>query len=200
MLVGGEKLRRRPHDGLPFRVADNYGPTEITVLSTMQWLEAETPPACIGSPIDNHQLYVCDERGQLLPRGVPGDLFIGGTGVALGYQDRPRLTATCFVPDPFGGRPGTRLYRSGDRVRMFPAGALQFLGRRDGQVKIRGLRIELGEIDMALVAHPQINAAVCVTHLTTTAGENLWWLTWRAKPYPSRACCGPGYKNVYPLT
>ena len=161
LLVGGDKLHRVPA-GLPFTVFNNYGPTESTVVAS--WTEvsggSEAPP--IGVPVDNTRLYVLDAHRQLVPAGVPGELYIAGDSLARGYLNRPGLTAERFVPDPFPIDPGGRMYRTGDLVRRLPGGALEFLGRLDDQVKVRGFRIELGEIEMALARHPAVREAVVV--------------------------------------
>jgi amino acid adenylation domain-containing protein len=141
---------------------DGYGPTEVTVLSATGRLQPDgrTPP--IGRPLDNLRAYVLDRAGEPVPAGVPGELHLGGVGVARGYVNRPALTAERFVPDPFGA-PGNRLYRTGDRVRWLPDGRLDYLGRFDHQVKLRGFRIELGEIAARLMEVPGVrDAAVLV--------------------------------------
>ncbi len=150
------------------RVYDLYGPTEDTVYST--WvLRRAGGPATIGRPIANSQAYVLDPRREPVPIGVPGELYLGGAGLARGYLHRPELTAERFVPHPFNQDPEARLYRTGDRVRFLPDGQLQFLGRLDNQVKLRGFRIELGEIEALLRAHPAL-AEVAVL-LREDAGE-----------------------------
>jgi amino acid adenylation domain-containing protein len=161
LLVGGDRLRARPAADLPFFLSNNYGPTECTVVATSGGVEAggaRTPS--IGGPIAHTRAYVLDAGGRPLPVGVPGELYVGGVQVARGYLNRPRLTAQRFVPDPFGGEAGARLYRTGDRVRWLNDGTLEFLGRLDEQVKIRGFRIELGEIEVRLAEHPEVREAV----------------------------------------
>src|SRR5262249_52734184 len=116
----------------------------------------------IGRPIPDLRTYVLGPALELLPVGVPGELYIGGAGLSRGYWRRPALTATRFVPDPFGTAPGARLYRSGDLACWQPDGSLKYLGRIDHQVKIRGHRIELGEIESVLCQHPQVSQAVVV--------------------------------------
>jgi amino acid adenylation domain-containing protein len=129
-----------------------YGPTEGTILASTHPVPADGMVAGhpIGRPLGNVRLYVCDAFGRPQPAGVPGELLIGGAGVARGYLERPALTAERFVPHPFGGQPGARLYRTGDLGRWRADGTIEFLGRNDLQVKIRGFRIELGEIEGAL--------------------------------------------------
>ncbi|MFD0279221.1 amino acid adenylation domain-containing protein, partial [Kitasatospora sp. NPDC127111] len=146
-------------------VLNHYGPTETTVGVTTHRPRAEelaaTPTVPIGRPLGNVRAYVLDGRGEPVPVGVPGELFIGGAQVTRGYLGRPGLTAERFVPDPFG-EPGARLYRTGDLTRRLPEGAIEFLGRLDDQVKIRGFRIELGEVEAALAALEPVAAAAAV--------------------------------------
>jgi acyl carrier protein len=127
----------------------------------------------IGRPIANTQVYVLDDKGLPVPVGVPGELYIGGIGVALGYWNRPELTAARFVPNPFAEPPGSRLYRTGDRVRWRHDGMLEFLGRADRQVKVRGFRVELGEIESALAAHPDIAEAAVLPKRDASGEEHL---------------------------
>ncbi len=133
-----------------------YGPTEATVWSTCYRLTGAHEPVLIGRPIANTRLYVLDADQQLLPVGVPGELYIGGDGVARGYRDRPELTAERFLDDPFVEDGGARIYRTGDLVRYLPDGNLEYLRRLDNQVKVRGYRIELGDIEAALGAHEAV--------------------------------------------
>jgi amino acid adenylation domain-containing protein len=165
--LAGEPLRRRLVDelhrsGVP-RVLNLYGPSEDTTYST--WTEVvsgvsgEAGEPGIGRPIAGTRAHVLDRGLEPLPAGVPGELFLGGAGLARGYLGRPALTAERFIPDPFGDEPGGRLYRTGDLVRWRPDGTLEFLGRIDHQVKVRGFRIELGEIEAALLACPGITEA-----------------------------------------
>lgn len=150
------------------RVYDLYGPTEDTVYST--WvLRRPGGPVTIGRPIANTEAYVLDPRRQPVPIGVPGELHLGGAGLARGYLHRPELTAERFVPHPFREDPEARLYRTGDLVRYLADGQLQFLGRLDNQVKLRGFRIEVGEIEALLRTHPAV-ADVAVV-LREEAGE-----------------------------
>ncbi len=140
-----------------------YGPTEATVLAAWHRVaDGAAPGTMVGQPLPNVQLHVCDAAGEPVPQGVAGELWVGGTGVARDYLERPALTAERFVPDAFSGRAGARLYRTGDRVRRRADGALEFLGRTDAQVKVRGFRIEPGEVEAALAAAPGVRGAVVV--------------------------------------
>jgi amino acid adenylation domain-containing protein len=163
LLSAGEELsselvRRWLRPGLEFY--NGYGPTEAAIGSTFSRIDGTMFPPPIGRPKPNYQAYVLDPRLNPVPVGVAGELHVGGAGVTRGYLNAPELTEQRFIPDPF--RPGGRLYKTGDLVRRMPDGNLVFLGRIDGQVKIRGLRVELGEIETALVAHPAVAQAVVV--------------------------------------
>ena len=162
-LCGGEALPRDLAEELLGRVGalfNMYGPTETTIWSACARLEAPLGTIVIGRPIANTQVHVLDERLRQVPVGVVGELYIGGDGVALGYLNRPELTAERFLPDPFSpGRPEARVYRTGDLARWLPDGQLECLGRVDQQVKVRGFRIELGEIEAALAAHAGVRRA-----------------------------------------
>ena len=139
------------------RLLNGYGPTEAAIGATLmdEWTRGRKPP--LGRPLPNVCAYVVNATMQLLPPGMPGELYLGGPGLARGYLGRPDLTAERFVPDPFGAAPGARLYRTGDRVRWLTDGQLDFLGRVDEQVKIRGYRIEPGEIAAVLRRHSSVH-------------------------------------------
>jgi amino acid adenylation domain-containing protein len=153
-------LARRWASGRVFFNA--YGPTEITVAAAVYRAEGELPGDLrrvpIGKLLPNYHGYVLDRCLRPMPVGVPGELYIGGVGVARGYLNRPELTAERFVPDPFAGVTGARMYRTGDRVCWREDGTLDYLGRLDDQVKIRGYRIELGEVEAAIRQHPAVQA------------------------------------------
>ena len=163
LLVGGEPTRPEMWTRLAALeytlVRDLYGPTETTV-DAYGWAP-DGPARRRGFQVANTTTYVLDDWLAPVPPGVPGELYVGGAGVALGYLNRPALTAERFVADPFGP-PGARLYRTGDRARRHPDGALELLGRTDDQVKIRGFRIEPGEIEAVLAAHPAVTAAAVI--------------------------------------
>jgi len=145
------------------RFFNAYGPTETTVfLTTFQGAGEPPQGPPIGRPIPNAEVYVVDRLGRPVPPGVPGELWLGGAGLARGYLHRPELTAERFVPHPFATQPGARLYRSGDLARWRPDGHLEFLGRIDHQVKIRGHRVECGEVEAALVRHPGVREAAVI--------------------------------------
>ncbi|GAA0409537.1 hypothetical protein Acor_36390 [Acrocarpospora corrugata] len=141
------------------RVVNHYGPTEATVGVTTHEVSPATGLLPIGRPLPGARAYVLDEHGQPTPVGVVGEIHLGGDRLARGYLGRPSLTAEKFVPDPYG-KPGARMYRTGDLGRWLPSGELQFLGRRDLQVKVRGYRVELAEIEAVLTAHDAVAQAV----------------------------------------
>jgi len=173
LLAGGDRLQRAPRRLLPFALVNHYGPTESSVVATWAPVPAagRRPPA-IGRPIDGTRVSILD-HGELALAGVPGELAIGGAGLARGYLGRPDLTAERFVPDPWAGLPGERIYRTGDRVRWRPEGGLDFLGRIDRQVKLRGFRIEPGEIESALQRHPRVREAVVTARDDGAQGRHL---------------------------
>jgi len=146
------------------RLLNAYGPTENTVCATRYFVKSEpsgtTVP--IGRPIGNVQTYILNKEMTVIPVGVPGELFIGGISLARGYLNRPELTAERFVPNPFGAEPGERLYKTGDLARYLPDGTIEFLGRIDFQVKVRGFRIELEEIENVLNDHPEVENSVVI--------------------------------------
>ncbi|HKY27538.1 MAG TPA: amino acid adenylation domain-containing protein [Pyrinomonadaceae bacterium] len=145
------------------RVFDLYGPSEDTTYSTWA-LRRPNGPATIGRPVSNTRVYILDSNLQPVPIGVPGELYIGGAGLARGYLKRPGLTARVFVPDPFSAEGGARLYKTGDLARYLEDGNIEYLGRVDNQVKLRGFRIELGEIESVIKKHPRVSEAIVLAH------------------------------------
>jgi amino acid adenylation domain-containing protein len=181
LISGGEVLNSDLANALlsgsKIRLINAYGPTEGTITSCMQPVEAPVgrqPP--IGRPLPNTELMVLDPGGQRCPVGVPGDLHIGGAGLARGYHQRPEITADRFILHPHA--PGRRLYRSGDLASWNPDGTLAFHGRIDGQIKLRGFRIEPGEIETHLLAHPAVAQAVVVLREEDPANPRLiaYWV------------------------
>ncbi|UJB20528.1 MULTISPECIES: non-ribosomal peptide synthetase [Lysobacter] len=170
VVVGGEKVERRFLDAwltaTPCPVLNTYGPTETTVYATAVRLDRTTArldrEVPIGGPVANTRIYVLDARGEPVPVGVAGELFIAGVQIARGYWNRPELTAERFVRDPFSADPRARMYKTGDLGRWLADGTIEFLGRNDFQVKIRGFRIELGEIEARLAACDGVREAVVI--------------------------------------
>jgi len=162
MLTGGDTLHHVPPRGLPFAVINNYGPTEATVVATSGAVLPDHNPGLapsIGRPISNTQIYILDEKMQSVPVGTIGEIHIGGIGLAKGYANRPGLTAAKFVPNPFSSEPDARLYKTGDLGRCLADGEIAFCGRIDAQIKLRGYRIEPGEIVGVLDRHPAIRTS-----------------------------------------
>lgn len=172
LLTGGDALLQGPPVGLPFAVVNNYGPTECTVVATSAVIEpgsVSAPP--IGRPITGTSLYLLDENGQPVADGSAGEIYIGGNSVARGYRNLPEVTERAFVPNPFAGVAGARMYRTGDRGIRLPDGQIEFRGRVDRQAKIRGQRVELDEIGTILTHHPSVDFAAAIIH-TPKGGEN----------------------------
>lgn len=165
MLTGGDTLHTYPRADLPFLLVNNYGPTECAVVATSGLLSTQRPEnrlPPIGRAIANTQVYILDEAMRELPPGTPGEIYIGGAGVARGYRNRPELTLERFVPNPFDGRAG-RLFKTGDCAQKLADGQIVFLGRFDEQIKIRGFRIEPNEIVAALDEHPAVSQSAVVS-------------------------------------
>ncbi len=182
LLVGGEALSPRHVEKalreLPeTQLINGYGPTENTTFSTTYTFDRTTfdpaRPIPIGRAIGNSTCYVLDAHQQLVPVGVPGELYLGGDGLARGYINRPDLTAECFFNDPFSSESDARMYKTGDRVCWNPEGLIEFLGRIDHQIKLRGFRIELQEIDLVIGAHPKVEQAITTVFEDAVRGKGL---------------------------
>jgi aspartate racemase len=182
LLVGGEALSvghvRRAMTLLPStQLINGYGPTEATTFTCCHPVREPPPEGArsipIGKPISNTEAHVLDSALRPLPVGAPGELYIGGDGLALGYLNQPELTAQKFIPSPFNGHPGARLYKTGDLGRRLPDGTIEFLGRLDDQLKISGYRIEPAEIQAALEAHPGIRQSAVIARHDSAGGKYL---------------------------
>jgi amino acid adenylation domain-containing protein len=176
MLTGADVLHHYPSRKLRFQLINNYGPTECTVVATSGAVlpnEHQDRLPTIGRPIDNVQVYILNEDLQRVPIGEPGEIYIGGAGLARGYRNRPDLTADRFVPNPFASAPDARLYKTGDLARDLPGGQIAFLGRIDEQVKIRGFRIEPAEIVQVLDEHPSVQASAVVAREVAPGDKRL---------------------------
>lgn len=189
LLTGADTLHHYPRPGLPFALINNYGPTEATVVATSAHIPAAQradvrPP--IGRPIDNTQIYLCDEALRLVPPGETGEVFIGGAGVARGYVNSPDMTARKFLPDPFSSRPGARLYRTGDLARVLPDGQLAYVGRTDNLIKLRGYRIEPNEIISVINRHPAVEASAVITREDASGEARLFaYVVTKCRPRPT---------------
>jgi len=177
MLVGGEAIDRETwrHLGAQEKVDfyNVYGPTECTVDATVARVKDSPSSPTIGRPIANTRVYLLDGRLRIVPTGATGEIHIGGDGLARGYLHRPDQTAEKFIPDPFGREPGARLYKTGDLARHLPDGQLEFLGRADHQLKVRGMRIEPGEIEAALKKQRAVHEAVVLAREDTPGDVRL---------------------------
>ena len=185
VIIGGERALPelvsawQKHVDPQVRLVNTYGPTESTIVATMYRVpgSAKAGPALrevpIGRPIPNAQVYLLDRFLNVVPIGVPGELHIGGTGLAREYLNQPELTAEKFIPNPYSTEPGARLYKTGDLARYLPTGDIEFLGRLDQQVKVRGFRIELGEVEAALGKHPHVQEALVLAREDVTGGKSL---------------------------
>jgi amino acid adenylation domain-containing protein len=203
VILGGEQARAdrldvwRQRVGEGSRLLNTYGPTEATIVTTRRELNGpcDFPGAVpIGRPVPGARVHVVSRGLELLPAGLDGELVIGGAGLARGYLGRPDLTAERFVPDPFAGSPGERLYRAGDLARWLPAGELEFRGRTDHQVKVRGFRVELGEIEAALRRLAGVrDAAVVVREERIVA-----YVVPAGEPAPSAMELRAGLKELLP--
>jgi amino acid adenylation domain-containing protein len=189
LLTGADTLHRYPRPGLPFQLINNYGPTEATVVATSGLIpptRASDGRPAIGRPIDNTQIYICDESLNLVPTGEVGEIYIGGAGVARGYVNSPELTAQRFLPDSFSRRPGARIYRTGDLARFLPDGQVAYEGRADDLIKIRGYRIEPNEIVSVLNTHPTVQASAVVARKEGTGNLRLLaYVVVNGHPYPT---------------
>jgi amino acid adenylation domain-containing protein len=172
MLVGGEKAQMQVLEawrrvaGSGVRWINTYGPTETSVIATAYELSSSGPlpdPVPIGRPIGNMRIHILDGNLQPVPVGVAGEIHIGGPGLARGYLNCPDITAAKFIPDPFSSGPQAKLYQTGDLARYLPNGEIEFVGRRDFQIKIRGFRVEPGEIESVLGRHSSVRDAVVVS-------------------------------------
>ncbi|WP_165374563.1 MULTISPECIES: non-ribosomal peptide synthetase [Sorangium] len=205
LVVGGDVLSPTLsgevlEQSAPERLVNGYGPTENTTFSTAHVVRAVPEGAArvpIGRPVSNTRVYVLDRRLQPVPVGVPGELYVGGDGLALGYLNRPELTDEAFLPNPLPEEPGDRLYKTGDRARYLPDGSIEFLGRIDTQVKIRGFRVELGEIEAALAACPAVREAAVVAVEHAPGDRRLVaYVVAQAGPCPAPgSAAGPGQRS-----
>lgn len=179
MFCGGEllplELQKKFFAAVDAELINLYGPTEVSIDATSWHCERNgtREHVTIGRPLANVQVFVLDEHLQPAPVGVPGELYVGGAGLARGYWQRPDLTAQRFVPNPFAGRDGERLYRTGDLARYHADGTLEYLGRIDHQVKLRGYRIELGEIEACLAEHAGVREAIVTLREDVNGNQNL---------------------------
>ena len=176
MLTGADTLHHYPSPSLPFQLVNNYGPTECTVVATSGTVlpneHANQLPA-IGKPISNTEVYILNGKMQQVAIGEPGEIYIGGAGLARGYRNRPDLTAERFILSSFSADPSELLYKTGDLASYLPDGQIAFLGRVDEQIKIRGFRVEPAEIVKVLDEHPDVQASAVVLSRAEAGNEHL---------------------------
>jgi len=191
LLTGAETLRQFPSDDLPFRVVNNYGPTECTVVATSGPVPRDNYDdslPTIGRPIANTEVYILDEQLQQVPVHTAGELYVGGAGLARGYLNRAELTREKFVRNPFSDDPNARLYRTGDLARLLANGEIDYLGRIDEQIKIMGHRIEPHEIVTVLDRHPAVEASRVVARQDACSEKHLVaYVVLNREPQPSAA-------------
>jgi amino acid adenylation domain-containing protein len=189
VIVGGEaiddRLWRSLAANLQTEIFNVYGPTECTVNSAACRVRSSPTQPSIGRPLANVQIYILDESLRPAPVGAPGEIYIGGAGLARGYLQRPGLTAEKFIPNPYSQSPGARLYKTSDRARFLSDGRIKFLDRADDQVKIRGFRIELGEVEAALGECPLVKQAVVVAREVSPGDKRLVAYVVLREPGPS---------------
>jgi amino acid adenylation domain-containing protein len=176
LLTGADTLHCYPSRKLPFQLVNNYGPTECTVVATSGTVHPDEHPdrlPTIGWPIANTEIYILNERMRQVPIGEPGEIYIGGAGLARGYRNRPDLTSERFVPNPFSSEPDARLYQTGDMARYLPDGQVEFLGRVDEQIKIRGFRVEPAEIVTVLDQHQSVKASIVLAREVEPGDKHL---------------------------
>lgn len=176
LLTGADTLHHYPSPRLPFKLVNNYGPTECTVVATSGTVPSDgftDDRPTIGRPITNAQIYILDEHLRQVPVGTAGELYIGGKGVARGYLNQPGLTRERFIPDPFSSTADARLYKTGDLARYLPDGQIAFMGRIDDQIKIRGYRVEPSEIITVLDRHPAVSTSYVIARGTHSAEMQL---------------------------
>jgi amino acid adenylation domain-containing protein/non-ribosomal peptide synthase protein (TIGR01720 family) len=207
VIFGGEALEMqslRPwfdrHGDQKPRLVNMYGITETTVHVTYRPISKGdlNSGSVIGVPIPDLQVYILDAQRQPVPIGVPGEMYVGGAGLARGYLRRPELTEGRFVPDHLTGRPGSRLYRTGDLARFLPGRDIEYLGRIDHQVKIRGFRIELGEIESVLCQHPAVREAVVIAREDVPGAKRLVGYLVASKPAPEVSAIREHLKKKLP--
>jgi amino acid adenylation domain-containing protein len=187
------ELQERCFARLPAALSSYYGSTEAPSAAVWHYRREEPQRRVrLGRPNTNKQIYVLDALLQPVPVGVPGEVYVGGKGLARGYLNQPGLTAEKFLPDPFSAEPGARLYRTGDRARYLPDGSLEFLGRLDQQVKIRGVRVEPGEIEAVLSRHPLVRECVMLAREDGRGGN---WLVAYVVPRRARGIASSGLRR-----
>jgi amino acid adenylation domain-containing protein/FkbH-like protein len=198
LLVGGDRLNQLPR-ATSIPLVNNYGPTESTVVATSGEIHGSGNVIDIGKPIHNTRIYILDDNLQVVPIGVSGEIHIGGLGVARGYWNKPELTAERFIPDPYSVDSSSRMYKTGDLARWQENGTIEYLGRNDHQIKLRGFRIEPGEIEAQLLLCPEVREAVVIAKEDGSGNRRLVaYLTERRRGSLSSERLRNSLKNVLP--